>query len=288
MRQRLFITLGMASLAMATFGMKKPKAAIKPLNAATVQQPSYTEWHDLQVNAINRFPLHTNFFTYSPEDMVYEEGGKLVSRDLAQVNKTMSKNYLSLEGTWKFNWVENADQRPTDFYKVDLDDSNWKPIIVPGNWEMYGYGVPEYVNVGFGWRGHFDEQPPAVPTKDNHVGSYRRIINIPENWVPAIQLVSFDEADHALGFLNLRLRLNDYLLEKGGHIGYSIRPSERGKGYAKESLRQGLQVAKDKNIHRALVTCSIKNPASRAVILANGGQLEDIRHETERYWIDLE
>lgn len=47
MRQRLFITLGMASLAMATFGMKKPKAAIKPLNAATVQQPSYTEWHDL-------------------------------------------------------------------------------------------------------------------------------------------------------------------------------------------------------------------------------------------------
>ena len=113
-------------------------------------------------------------------------------------------------------------------------------------------------------------------------------LNISENWVPAIQLVSFDETGHALGFLNLRLRLNDYLLEKGGHIGYSIRPSERGKGYAKESLRQGLQVAKDTNIHRALVTCSIKNPTSRAVILANGGQLEDIRHETERYWIDLE
>ena len=182
MKQRLFITLGMASLAMATFGVKKPKAAIKPLNAATVQQPSYTEWHDLQVNAINRFPLHTNFFTYAPEDMVYEEGGKLVSRDLAQVNKTMSKNYLSLEGTWKFNWVENADQRPTDFYKVDLDDSNWKTMNLPGIWEMNGFGVPEYVNVGFGWRGHFDEQPPAVPTKDNHVGSYRRIIHIPENW----------------------------------------------------------------------------------------------------------
>ena len=113
-------------------------------------------------------------------------------------------------------------------------------------------------------------------------------LNIPENWVPAIQLVSFDEAGHSLGFLNLRLRLNDYLLEKGGHIGYSIRPSERGKGYAKESLRQGLQIAKEKNIHRVLLTCSIKNPASRVVILANGGQLEDIRHETERYWIDLE
>ena len=113
-------------------------------------------------------------------------------------------------------------------------------------------------------------------------------LNIPENWVPAIQLVSFDEAGHALGFLNLRLRLNDYLLEKGGHIGYSIRPSERGKGYAKESLRQGLQVAKEKNIKRALVTCSTENPASRAVILANGGQFEDVRNGTERYWIDLE
>ena len=210
MRQRLFITLGMASLAMATFGMKKPKAAIKSLNAATVQQPSYTEWHDLQVNAINRFPLHTNFFTYSPEDMVYEEGGKLVSRDLAQVNKTMSKNYLSLEGTWKFNWVENADQRPTDFYKVDLDDSNWKTMNLPGIWEMNGFGVPEYVNVGFGWRGHFDQQPPAVPTKDNHVGSYRRIINIPENWDGKQVVAHFGSVTS-----------NIYLYVNGKFVGYA-------------------------------------------------------------------
>ena len=113
-------------------------------------------------------------------------------------------------------------------------------------------------------------------------------LNIPENWVPAIQLVSFDVAGQALGFLNLRLRLNDYLLENGGHIGYSIRPFERGKGYAKEALRQGLQVAKQKNIKKALVTCSVENPASRAVILANGGLIEDIRNGVERYWIDLE
>ena len=113
-------------------------------------------------------------------------------------------------------------------------------------------------------------------------------LGIPEGWVPAGQLVAFARDGQSVGFLNLRLRLSAYLLEEGGHIGYSIRPSERGKGYAKEALHQGLQVAKEKNIHRALVTCSTENPASRAVILANGGQLEDVRNGTERYWIEVE
>ena len=79
-------------------------------------------------------------------------------------------------------------------------------------------------------------------------------INLPENRVPSIQFVSFDDVGRALGFLNLRLRLNEGLQNYAGHIGYSIRPSERGKGYAKETLRQGLQVAKEKNIKKALVT----------------------------------
>ena len=113
-------------------------------------------------------------------------------------------------------------------------------------------------------------------------------IGLLENRVPSIQFVLFDKSGHALGFLNLRLRLNEGLLNHAGHIGYSIRPSERGKGYAKEALRQGLQVAKEKNIKRALVTCSTENPASRAVILANGGQFEDVRNGTERYWIEVE
>ena len=112
-------------------------------------------------------------------------------------------------------------------------------------------------------------------------------INLPENRVPSIQFVSFDDVGPALGFLNLRLRLNEGLLNYAGHIGYSIRPSERGKGYAKETLSQGLQVAKEKNIKRTLVTCSVNNPASRAVILANGGLLEDVRNGVERYWIEV-
>ena len=112
-------------------------------------------------------------------------------------------------------------------------------------------------------------------------------INLHENRVPSIQFVSFDDVGHALGFLNLRLRLNEGLLNYAGHIGYSIRPSERGKGYAKETLSQGLQLAKEKNIKKALVTCSVNNPASRAVILANGGIFEDARNGVERYWIEV-
>ena len=175
MNKRLFVTLSMAGLVMVALGARKPKAAIKSsAKTVAIQQPTFTEWHDLQVNEINRLPLHTLHFAYDPNDFA--------GTGAEYLDKKKSMNYLSLEGTWKFNWVANADERPTDFYKTDLDDSKWNNIQMPGNWEMLGYGQPEYVNVGFGWRGHFDQQPPAVPTKDNHVGSYRREINIPSNW----------------------------------------------------------------------------------------------------------
>ena len=175
MNKRLFVTLSMAGLAMVAFGARKPKAAIKSsVKTVAIQQPTFTEWHDLQVNEINRLPLHTMHFAYDPNDFP--------GTGAEYLDKKKSMNYLSLEGTWKFNWVANADERPTDFYKTDLDDSKWNNIQMPGNWEMLGYGQPEYVNIGFAWRGHFDQQPPAVPTKDNHVGSYRREINIPSNW----------------------------------------------------------------------------------------------------------
>ena len=78
--------------------------------------------------------------------------------------------------------MKDADKKPVDFFKTDRDDSSCKSIYIPANWEMNGYGVPEYVNPGCAWRGHFGQKPPAVPVKDNNVGSYRRIVNIPDNW----------------------------------------------------------------------------------------------------------
>ncbi len=134
------------------------------------QIPTMTEWHDMQVNELQRLPLHTSFFAYENETLAL------------QSDMTASRRYLSLDGQWKFLWSEHADQRPQDFYRTDFDDSEWARMTVPGLWELNGYGDPVYVNIGFAWRGHFENNPPEVPMKDNHVGSYRRSIDIPSDW----------------------------------------------------------------------------------------------------------
>ena len=183
----------MAALLGCTVGASaaEEKAAVKLL-------PTFTEWHDLQVNEVNRLKLHTNYFAYENETLALA----------GQMDK--SANFISLHGAWKFNWVKDADKRPTDFYKTDLDDSAWKTMNIPANWEMNGYGVPEYVNTGFAWRGHFDQKPPAVPVKDNNVGSYRRIINIPDSWDGKQVIAHFGSVTS-----------NIYLYVNGQYVGYA-------------------------------------------------------------------
>jgi Beta-galactosidase/beta-glucuronidase len=165
---------------------------------ATAQQPTMTEWHDLQVNEYNRLAKHTSFFGYESETLALAG------------DKTRSANYLSLEGIWRFLWVEHADQRPVDFYLPDYDEKGWTTMSVPGMWELNGYGDPEYVNVGFAWRGHFKNNPPEVPIKDNHVGSYRRIINIPAEWSGKQVIAHFGSVTS-----------NMYLWVNGKYVGYS-------------------------------------------------------------------
>ncbi|WP_149556394.1 GNAT family N-acetyltransferase [Streptococcus cristatus] len=114
------------------------------------------------------------------------------------------------------------------------------------------------------------------------------VANLPAGWVPAIQFLSFDETGLPLGFLALRLSLNDKLFVEGGHIGYSIRPSQRRKGLAKLQLELGLAEARKQGLERVLITCDEDNEASRRTILSAGGVYENTIDRSQRYWIDLE
>lgn len=113
----------------------------------------------------------------------------------------------------------------------------------------------------------------------------------PKNFVPSDTYFAIDENNKLVGAINIRHQLNDYLLKKGGHIGYGVRPSERRKGYATAMLRLALKKCKNLGINKVLITCDKDNPASARTILANGGVLEneipDESRITQRYWIEL-
>ena len=121
---------------------------------------------------------------------------------------------------------------------------------------------------------------------------YARGVNLPDGLVPAstFWLVRKDEV---FGVCNIRHRLIEKLRDFGGHVGYSIRPSERNKGYGTLMLKLMLGKARELGIDRVLVTCDKGNTASQRVILKNGGVLESESYSeqagrvTQRYWIDL-
>lgn len=125
------------------------------------------------------------------------------------------------------------------------------------------------------------------------VESLRREETCPAPWGPATQFVALSETGQLLGMIQVRRRFNDYLERYGGHIGYSVRPSQRRRGVAKEMLRQALGFCKEIGLTRVLITCLEDNEASRRTILANGGVYESTVLEPvkgvrlERYWIHL-
>ena len=156
------------------------------------------EWQDAGVNAVNRMPMHGSWFAYE-------------SPEAAQAgDKTLSERFVTLNGNWKFNWVCDADQRPTDFFRVGFNDKGWGDMPVPGLWELNGYGDPVYLNVGYAWRGWFKNDPPHVPVEQNHVGSYRRTIDIPAAWNGRQIVAHFGSVTS-----------NIYLWVNGRYVGYS-------------------------------------------------------------------
>ncbi|SKC69238.1 GNAT family N-acetyltransferase [Maledivibacter halophilus] len=111
--------------------------------------------------------------------------------------------------------------------------------------------------------------------------------------VPATTYLAISIDDGCLiGMVDIRHKLNDYLLNFGGHIGYSVRKSERQQGYATEMLSLALIECVKLNIKKVLVTCDKDNVASAKTIINNGAELEnEILEEnriTQRYWITLD
>ena len=124
--------------------------------------------------------------------------------------------------------------------------------------------------------------------------AYADPATVPEGKVQATQFLAVRASDGRLvGMIQIRHYFNEYLEKYAGHIGYSVRPSERRKGYAKEMLRLALPFCKSIGLDRVLIACEPGNPASRRTILANGGVYECTVHEPgedidlERYWIGL-
>lgn len=115
---------------------------------------------------------------------------------------------------------------------------------------------------------------------------------VPEGWVRSTQFVLISE-NRVLGVLQVRHSFNDFLRLYGGHIGYSVRPTERRKGYATLMLQKALPFCRGIGLHKVLVTCLKDNEGSRRTILHNGGVYEStvtIPEENlllERYWITL-
>lgn len=116
---------------------------------------------------------------------------------------------------------------------------------------------------------------------------------LPDGLVTATQFMLVSEDDKILGMIQVRHYFNDYLSKYGGHIGYSVRPSERRKGYAKLMLSTALPFCRRIGLNKVLITCIDGNIGSEKTIVANGGVYENSIYEEKegvflkRFWIEL-
>ena len=139
----------------------------------------------------NRLDGRADFFAFENEDLSEKE---------------QSERFISLNGTWDFKWVKNPNDRPTQFHHFDYDTSDWDEIPVPGNWEVHGFGKPIYLDERY----PFATNWPEVPQDYNPVGTYRKIIELDEDFLNEEVILHFAGAKSAM-----------YIYINGEDVGYS-------------------------------------------------------------------
>ena len=151
-------------------------------------------WNDINIIRENTEAPRAHFIAYA--DRTAALAGELDANE----------RYMSLNGKWKFNYVDMPADRPADFYEPDYDVSGWGTIPVPSNWEREGHGYAIYVNVPY----PFNIDEPNVPTVDNPVGSYRRDFDVAEDWAGQHIFLQFGAVSSAF-----------YVWINGEYVGYS-------------------------------------------------------------------
>ena len=147
-----------------------------PFGLTAQENNRYEEITNPKLTSINREPARSTFTSY-------------VTEADAVINDRKNGTFrLSLNGKWKFHYVETFADRPTDFMMDRVDASRWPDINVPGNWELQGFGTPIYVNQPYefcssGYPPYWDKpNPPYVPQEWNPTGTYRREFTLPGDW----------------------------------------------------------------------------------------------------------
>ncbi len=152
------------------------------------------DWENPKIFGINKEIAHNM-------PMVYPDIASALKN-----SRSLSPFFQSLNGSWKFHWVNKPADRPEEFYKPEFSVEHWDNIPVPSNWQMEGYGIPIYLNHPY----PFKKNPPFIQYEYNPVGSYRKEFEIPENWVNRQVFLHFDGVESAF-----------YLWINGKKVGYS-------------------------------------------------------------------